>query len=154
MKPISKAIQDHMEDCSGIYDNPNSVETCSFEDGTVYISAEWPDIVLDDYHSLSVGFEYPTIDEFTYMLAIQHISEFHALTPGCLLELYLDGKAEVTCFIDRIKSSCELNFFKKGNLLWARDHNNDKHIVPESLDSPTQFFEYLKIYAKSKRIIL
>lgn len=153
MKPISKAIQEYMEDCLGIYDNPYGVEICFFED-LICISANWPRVVLDDYHSLELAFECCTFDEFTNTLALSHISEFHALTPGRLLELYLDGKAEVRCFIDRIVASYELNFLKKGKILWARNHNDDKHIVPISLDTPTQFFEYLKVYANSKKIIL
>jgi hypothetical protein len=154
MKPISKAIQEFLEDCLNIYNNPHEVETCYFEDGTLCIAALWPGIDSDNYYSLSFTFECTTIDDFTDILGIRDITEFHALTPWRLLELYLDGKAEVTCSIDRITAYYELNFFKKGNVLFARDHYNNEHLVTAALENPAHFFEYLKVYANSQSIIL
>jgi hypothetical protein len=154
MKVISKTILAYMEQCFGVYVNPQQVEFSLRPDRSVCVVAGWPDTVLDQDYSLALVLECNSLEELINITGINRVVQFHDLTPHRLKALYSEGKATVSCVVDDPDFYYELTFFKNEAALWARDNNNEEHFVPTPPETPFAFFRHLRQHARSKMILL
>jgi hypothetical protein len=154
MKAISKTVLIYMEQCHGVYVNPQQVEFSLRPDRSVCAVASWPDLVLDQDYSLAVVLDCSSIEEFIHVTGIEHPEQLNDFSAHQLVALYKQGKAAVSCVVDDPEFYYELTFYIKTATLWARDDNNEEHIVPTPPETPLEFFRHLRQHARSKMILL
>ena len=154
MKAPDKTIQAYMEQCFGVYVNPQQVEFSLRPDRSVCVVAGWPDTRLDQDYSLALVLECNSISALIGITGINRIAQFHNLTAHRLKALYREGKATVSCVVDDPDFYYELTFFINEAVVWARDDNNEEHFVPTPPETPFDFFRHLRQHARSKMILL
>lgn len=80
------------------------------------------------------------------LLSLKTVDDIDAVSSNRLLELYLEGEAEVFCCVDQIKI-LYLRFKKKGSgTVVFNDDDNSEHEINQLLQTPADFINYTCTY--------
>ena len=125
-----------------VYDNPHDVEITTNEYDAVCIASDWPGEHKNEAFSLEIVYESNTLAEFLHVFGIITVDDLKHITPGFMLTLYHQGKAEIYCAIDTLRRYFPLRFRKHNNMMQATDHGGIEHEVFVLLETPQHFLDY------------
>lgn len=143
MTSLQNEITDLLEDYLGIFDNRAGLQICMHPDGTINISGKWPEYTEADDICIGVCIDFTSVEELIKILDITSIGQIHLISAKTLLGLYHAGNAEVYCCIEQSDVYCLLYFRKINHEIWAKDEEENEHMVPVRLEAPEDFVEYI-----------
>ena len=152
MENINEAVRNFLDDQVRYY-SPQHAEFITFEDNTVFVSTNWPDLKYDENFYVNLFFESKTIEEFVDVFGIKSVNDLNNITSDSLLQLFHMGKADVCCAIDNHETSYELRFRKKNNKMMVTDEKGVVHEIPEILQTAQQFKDYIHQHWMLNRIL-
>lgn len=144
MRPVEQQLYDHIEQKKGCEVITASGITITVDDEWT-LRAEYNFLATDDA-SVTVSFR-SEMEGFVDAFSIRNIEDIHAITPGCLVELYYEGLAEMVCFVAIEYTYC-MSFQKIANIILTENDRGIIHRVraKQILETPDQFVSYAKRY--------
>lgn len=151
MQRIEMQLNKFFLDHGGPYTNDTGVSFLYHpRDTSLFITCDVPGLQLPgtDF-TVDLNTNHPNLFHFIHEYVVTELEDLQTITPHLLLKRFIVGKASLLCCIDpEIKSF--LHFKRKGDVLWAKDNEEQKHQVPLHLNRPDELLVYTQHYYELK----